>query len=592
MDQGCPWLSASTENAEFTGTGPELALDEATGDTLTRLDVEDNHATRPNPRPSPSGSGGARIRSAQVTELAAVACASLALSDLDLRADSELSESEIRNITGFDSPASDVVTTNGLLKSPKVVRSSKWASGARGTVTHIRAAARRKARQKSVLDRDDLAVRQDEVHRLERWARSLVEGSHFLDFMDVFSSKRLARFPRYWDATKECLSQPWAREYLWLHPPDRLWEQTVQKLKFEQGQGIAIVPMCKDRDWWWSLSEVVVDWVDEPAGEPLFVNKKRTVCSSDREYRIVVIDAFGWTPKGATSDPVHTAELQQALWSTTPSRGDSVLVDPRDSTVSASSPHTPPEPSIYSLLHGADLTDSVQDGPDSQACRQMRRQIRRQAQKRSTKGVATQSESEASPGPDVLSSDEFGAEQKRQSVTAPPVINLLGRNRHMLGPAETTQHDWLRGYRKHIRSVIQSDEDWDGCDDLKKKFMERYEKLVFRPINTQDVAEAAKKSRGPHSTLKLELLPEHAGPRADKPIRAVGDREKALWDKIVNFKGRGMLRDAKGQPQRVARVFLFPKPGKNDWRLVINYRHLNSCLKGDSFPLPVIEDQK
>ena len=28
----------------------------------------------------------------------------------------------------------------------------------------------------------------------------------------------------------------------------------------------------------------------------------------------------------------------------------------------------------------------------------------------------------------------------------------------------------------------------------------------------------------------------------------------------------------------------------NEWRLVIEYRHLNSCLKGNSFPLPVIRD--
>ena len=121
--------------------------------------------------------------------------------------------------------------------------------------------------------------------------------------------------------------------------------------------------------------------------------------------------------------------------------------------------------------------------------------------------------------------------------------------------------------------------------------MARYEKTVFNPIRTQDVTPEAKKARGPHSTLRLELLPEHAGPRADKPIRAVGEREKALWDKIEKFKDRGMLRDAKGQPQWVARAFLVPKPGKNDWRLVIDYRHLNSCLKGNSFPLPVIEDQ-
>ena len=105
--------------------------------------------------------------------------------------------------------------------------------------------------------------------------------------------------------------------------------------------------------------------------------------------------------------------------------------------------------------------------------------------------------------------------------------------------------------------------------------MNRYEATVFRPIRTQGVTEKAKKARGQHSMLKLERLPEHAGPRADKPIRAVGEREKVLWEKIVKFKDRGMLRDAKGQPQWVARAFLVPKPGKNEWRLVIDYRHLN-----------------
>ena len=59
----------------------------------------------------------------------------------------------------------------------------------------------------------------------------------------------------------------------------------------------------------------------------------------------------------------------------------------------------------------------------------------------------------------------------------------------------------------------------------------------------------------------------------------------------MKFKDRGNPQDAKGQPQWVARAFLVQKPGKNDWRLVIDYRHHNSCFKGNSFPLPVIEDQ-
>ena len=100
--------------------------------------------------------------------------------------------------------------------------------------------------------------------------------------------------------------------------------------------------------------------------------------------------------------------------------------------------------------------------------------------------------------------------------------------------------------------------------------MNRYEATVLRPIRTQDVTEKAKRDRGPHSTLKLELLPEHAGPRADKPLWAVGEREKALSERIVKFKDRGMLGDAKGQRQSVARAFLVPNQEKTSgvWLLI------------------------
>ena len=40
----------------------------------------------------------------------------------------------------------------------------------------------------------------------------------------------------------------------------------------------------------------------------------------------------------------------------------------------------------------------------------------------------------------------------------------------------------------------------------------------------------------------------------------------------------------------VSRAFLVPKPN-GKWRLVIDYRWLNSQLKGEHFPIPVIEDQ-
>ena len=44
------------------------------------------------------------------------------------------------------------------------------------------------------------------------------------------------------------------------------------------------------------------------------------------------------------------------------------------------------------------------------------------------------------------------------------------------------------------------------------------------------------------------------------------------------------------QSHWVSRGFLVPKPGTNKWRLVIDYRYVNTELRGCEFPLPVIGD--
>ena len=143
---------------------------------------------------------------------------------------------------------------------------------------------------------------------------------------------------------------------------------------------------------------------------------------------------------------------------------------------------------------------------------------------------------------------------------------------------------------RHIRSVISADDDWKGCEDLKEMSMQKYQKRGFETINTPDVTEEAQAARGPHARVKLTLKEKHAGPRADKPMRAVGPKESALYDKVRGLLKEGMLRKAEEHQQWVARAFLVPKPG-GKWRLVIDYRHWNSCLEGNNFPLPVIEDQ-
>ena len=68
---------------------------------------------------------------------------------------------------------------------------------------------------------------------------------------------------------------------------------------------------------------------------------------------------------------------------------------------------------------------------------------------------------------------------ERQMVTTPPVMNESCLDTSSMGPREISQHGWVHGYCRHIRSVIQSDEDWEGCEDLKAKIMARYGKTVF-----------------------------------------------------------------------------------------------------------------
>ena len=168
----------------------------------------------------------------------------------------------------------------------------------------------------------------------------------------------------------------------WLHPPDRLWEQTVQKLNFEQGRGIPIVPTCKDRDWWWSLSEVVVDWVDVPVGEPVLVDHDGKVRSAKREYRTAVVEALGWTPEESQAEPADTADKQRAVWDSTLPRGNCVALHPHDCTVSAPSSHTHPKPSIDSLMHGTSNPQVQQILPVQVECLWMRRRAHREATKR------------------------------------------------------------------------------------------------------------------------------------------------------------------------------------------------------------------
>ena len=110
-------------------------------------------------------------------------------------------------------------------------------------------------------------------------------------------------------------------------------------------------------------------------------------------------------------------------------------------------------------MHGTSNHQLQQVSPVQVECRQMRRQAHHKATKRAKSGDISQSESEASPGPNYSSMEDFDTMHERPMVTTPPVMNALWVDRASLGPREISQRDWVQGYRRHIRSVIKSDED-------------------------------------------------------------------------------------------------------------------------------------
>ena len=93
--------------------------------------------------------------------------------------------------------------------------------------------------------------------------------------------------------------------------------------------------------------------------------------------------------------------------------------------------------------------------------------------------------------------------------------------------------------------------------------------------------------RGPNGICVLEPIPD-AKQKADKPICAVGLREEAMRERKREFQEKGWI--VPSQSHWVSRGFLVPKPGTNKWRLVIDYRYVNTQLRVCEFPLPVIED--
>ena len=139
-----------------------------------------------------------------------------------------------------------------------------------------------------------------------------------------------------------------------------------------------------------------------------------------------------------------------------------------------------------------------------------------------------------------------------------------------------------------VHSVIEADAEHPHCQDYRGWTYNRFKYTVFKEGGNHwsEIGKNMDKL-GPNGICVLEPIPD-AKPKADKPIRAVGLREEAMRERRKEFQEKGWI--VPSQSHWVSRGFLVPKPGTNKWRLVIDYRYVNTQLRGCQFPLPVIED--
>ena len=139
-----------------------------------------------------------------------------------------------------------------------------------------------------------------------------------------------------------------------------------------------------------------------------------------------------------------------------------------------------------------------------------------------------------------------------------------------------------------VHSVIEADAEHPHRQDYRNWIYNRFKDTVFEEGGNHwsDIEKSMDKRR-PNRICVLEPI-QDAKPKADKLIRAVDLREEAMREKIKEFQEKGWI--VPGQSHWVSRGFLVPKPGINKWQLVINYRYVNTQIRGCEFPLPVIED--
>ena len=70
--------------------------------------------------------------------------------------------------------------------------------------------------------------------------------------------------PKGGAAVAQGLNRPWHDDTIFVMCLHKFLQQVAEKAIWEGGRGIMIVPRHKNKEWFWGLGEVTVDWWDSP----------------------------------------------------------------------------------------------------------------------------------------------------------------------------------------------------------------------------------------------------------------------------------------------------------------------------------------
>ena len=137
--------------------------------------------------------------------------------------------------------------------------------------------------------------------------------------------------------------------------------------------------------------------------------------------------------------------------------------------------------------------------------------------------------------------------------------------------------------QRSVRAAVQADQEDPRCAEIRAQLQECFKEKTFQHTPIKEVPRDLR----PHGEHAIPFKTATPQPQKCVPYRTCGIRDAAFRELVNKFIARGFLQ--KSGSVWGARAFVVPKAG-GKWRLVIDYRHLNSQVSDDPSPLPVIED--